>query len=128
MAAKPSAKVRRLLADLPAFRSLACAFDAGAEEMGDVADRLGRLAALRAQIETYEAKLKEVVIENGEAAIEGRTFRTTLSVYEESRLDTKRIREEMDARWLKRFSLEPKTIRKVTTRARIGTGLGEEAA
>lgn len=122
------AKVRKLLAGLPAFRSLSLAFEAGCEDVGSLADRLGRLAAVRAEIEGYEKRLKEVVIENGEAAIEGRLFRSTLSVYEETRLDTKAIRAKMKPAWLKRFSLAPQTISKVITKARIGAGLEEPVA
>lgn len=119
------AKINKLLAGLPAFRSLTLAFEAGCEDVGSVADRLGRLAAVRAEIEGYEEKLKEIVIENGEKAVEGRLFRSTLSIYDQTRLDTKLIREKMKPAWLKRFSLPTQTITKVLTKARIGAALEE---
>ncbi|HLJ18902.1 MAG TPA: hypothetical protein VKU84_01825, partial [Stellaceae bacterium] len=65
---------------------------------------------------------------SGEAVHEGRLFRVTLSTFEESRLNTPLIRQKMKPGWLKRFSLAPRTINKVSVKARIGVGLEEAGA
>jgi hypothetical protein len=126
--AKPNAATRKLLEALPAFRSLALAFDAGCADVGAAADRLGRLAAVRAELEQYESQLKEVVIENGELAVEGRLYRATVSTYEQKKLDLAAIRADMTKAWLKKYSLPPVPVTQVRVKARIGAGLGEPVA
>lgn len=127
---KPTARTRKLLEDLPAFRSLALAFDAGAEDLAAIADRLGRVAAVRAELQVFEDLLKDVIKENGEAAVEGRLYRVTLSTFAQERLDAKGIKEAKKppavARWLARF-YRSATVTKVAVHARLGTGLGEPA-
>jgi hypothetical protein len=128
--AKPSARVRKLLQDLPAFRSMALWYEAGAEDVGAVADRLGRVAAVRAELQVFEDLLRDVIKENGEAAVEGLGYRVTLATYEQERLDTKAIKEAKKppvvARWLGRF-YRTKVVTSVSVKARLGTGLGEPA-
>lgn len=127
----PNAKVRKLLADLPAFRSLSLEYSAGAETVEELADRLGRVAAVRAELVVYEDALKDVIRENGDAAVEGRLFRATLSSYEQTRLDAKGIREAKQPptvkRWLNRFWITT-PVTKVAVHARLGAGLEEKAA
>jgi hypothetical protein len=85
---KPSASTRRLLEELPAFKSLSLEFGSGAEDVGTIVDRLGRAAAARAVLEGYEKQLREIIVEHGAAATEGRLFRATLSTFDQTRLDT----------------------------------------
>ncbi len=126
-----NAKVRKLLADLPAFRSLSLEYSPGADNVAELADRLGRVAAVRAELVAYEDALKEVIREHGAAAIEGRLFRATLSSYEQTRLDTKGIREAKQPpvvkRWLNRFWITSAVIA-VKVHPRLGIGLEEKAA
>jgi hypothetical protein len=121
-----SKPLRKLLLELPAFRTPAVGFDAGADDVGSIADRLGRVAAVRAELEGYEETLKAIVRENGETAIEGRLFRATLSTYEQDRLDTKAIRDAMKPAWLKKHTIT-QTITKVSVKARTGIGLDQPA-
>lgn len=125
--AKPSAAVKKLLADLPSFRAPSLELTAGCPDIGALADRLGRVAAVRAELEAYEDSLKEIVRENGDSAIEGRLFRATLSVYDENRLDTKAIRADMKPKWLAKYTVT-KSVSKVSVKARMGIGLGEPVA
>jgi hypothetical protein len=125
--AKPSAVVKKLLADLPPFRAPTLEFAKGCDDVGSLADRLGRVAAVRASLEVYEESLKEIVRENAETAIEGRLFRATLSIYDENRLDTKAIRADMTPKWLKKYTVT-KSVKKVGVKARMGVGLGEPVA
>jgi hypothetical protein len=122
--AKPSAAVKKLLAGLPDFRVPSLAFDEGCDTVDALADRLGRVAAVRAELEGYEEKLKEVVRENGETAIEGRLFRATLSIYDQSRLNTDAIRAAMKPAWVAKYTVT-KSVAKVSVKARLGIGLGE---
>src|SRR5260370_40037045 len=119
--------VPRLLRALPAFRALAIDYDKGAADLGTAIDRLGRISAARAELEIYEDELKHIVITNGEKAAEGRLFRATLSIYEQERLDTKRIRADMGEAWVSKYLAPKKTITKVAVHARSGLGLDTPA-
>jgi hypothetical protein len=125
--AKPSAVVKKQLAALPEFRVPSLAFDEGCADVGSLADRLGRVQAVRAELEGYEKRLKEIVRENGETAIEGRLFRATLSIYDENRLNTDAIRADMTPKWIAKYTVT-KSIMKVGVKARLGSGLGEPVA
>jgi len=93
-----------LMKGLPAFERGAVSFAKGApkepEPFGAIADRLGKIAALKAELARYEETLKEVIIELGDEAVEGKLFRATLSVFDQTKLDTAMIREEMDEAWI----------------------------
>ncbi len=68
---------------LPPFSS-AVEFAGGAESFGAIVDRLGRIAGLKAELASYEAKLKAVLLELGENAIDGEElFRATVSTFEQ---------------------------------------------
>jgi hypothetical protein len=115
-------KSTKHLAAIPAFRSTRLEFDAGADSIGIAVDRLGRVKAAIAGLEVYEKALKEAVIAHGEAAVEGTTFRATVSIAEQLRLDTKAIRVEMGDDWCGRFE-KPSIITTVRVAARTGVDL-----
>lgn len=117
--------VKKLLAELPAFRGRVLELEAGAPDVGAIADRLGRVAAIKAELETYEKALKAIVIENGEPAVEGKLFRAVLSTFEQERLDSKAIKATMDAKWLKKFTVSAEVT---TVRVHARTGALIEAA
>lgn len=130
--AKPSASTRRLLEALPAWRGTpVLAFEAGAGTVGEVVDRLGVLASLKSEIEVYSEALRAVIVDNAEAASEGKWYRATLSQYETERYDTKRMKAAKKspaiARWLAKF-VTTSSVTKVAVKARMGIGLGEPVA
>jgi hypothetical protein len=113
------AEVTTLLAALPAFKSRNIEFEPACPDVGSIADRLGRLAALKAEVAEYEDRLKAIVIEHGEDAVEGKLFRATLSIFEQTRLDSEKIRAEMKPQWLDKYSKTSK-VTKVAIHARKG--------
>lgn len=108
-----------LMKGLPKLALDALAFKAGAKEFGEIADRLGRIAAMKAELKTYEEGLKDVLIELGEDAVEGELFRATVSSFPQTKLDTDAIRAEMDEDWIAAHSMTQR-ITQVRTKARTG--------
>jgi hypothetical protein len=108
---------------LPAFRCSALEFAAGVADnenrLGAVADRLGKIAAKKAELVAYEDKLKAVIIDAGEDAVEGKIFRATLSIFDQVRLDTAAIREEFDEKTIAKYELVQK-VKQVRVKARTG--------
>lgn len=84
----------------------------------NVVDRLGDIKAQIAELKAVEANLINLLINSGEGAVEGSTFRATVStVAERSSLDAKaaeaKLRElGVDGRW---FSKNQKTTKGYTT-------------
>ena len=85
---------------------------------GSVVDRLGDIKAQIAELKAIEANLIGVLTNGGEGAVEGTTFRATVStIAERSSLDAKaaeaKLRElGVDGRW---FSKNQKTTKGYTT-------------
>jgi hypothetical protein len=113
------AEADHLMDALPAFSRGAVSFAPGADGVGTVADRLGKIAALKAELAGYEEKLKEVIIELGDEAVEGKLFRATLSIFDQTKLDTAAIRCAMDAAWIDKHSTTSR-ITQVRVKARTG--------
>ncbi len=121
---KVLAKIRRMLEALPPFRSVTLAFEAGAEDLGSVIDRLGRIKAIKAALKSYEDALNAVIIEHGEKAVEGKLFRAVLIPAGESDgLDIKRIRAEMPEAWLTKYTQTNQRGAQVRIFARSGLNL-----
>jgi hypothetical protein len=121
--AQRHAEAETLMNELPALKRGAFEFPAGVAEndnrIGAVADRLGRVAAFIAELEDYEKRLKGIIIAHGEDAVEGKLFRATLSIFDQSRLDTKAVKEEMGEAWVAKRSKASK-VTKVVSNARKG--------
>lgn len=85
---------------------------------GQIADRLGDIKAQIAELKAIEANLIGILVNGGEGAVEGNTFRATVStVAERSSLDAKaaeaKLRElGVDGRW---FSKNQKVAKGYTT-------------
>ena len=121
--AQRHAEAEELMNELPAFSRSAVSFGAGVAEndnrLGAVADRLGKIAALKAELAVYEDRLKDVLIASGEDAVEGRIFRATVSRFDQVRLDTKRLREEQP-KLAEKYEMAPQRIEQVRVKARTG--------
>lgn len=115
------AALKKMLADLPAFRLDMPRVAAGAPDVVEVVDRLGRLKALKAEIGKYEDALKDVVLATGEKEIEGRLFRAVVSggTMGET-LDIDGIRAEMSESWIKDHSIRKRSSLRVLVNARKG--------
>ena len=107
------------MAALPAFAQRRISFAKAAVNFGELADRLGKLAAVRAELAAYEQKIKDVLIELDEDAVEGDMFRATVSEFSQTRLNTEAIRADMDEKWLDKYSTTSK-VTQVRVKARTG--------
>lgn len=117
-----SAGLRRALEKLPALRAPGVTFEKGAAEMGAVADRLGRVKAAIAVLEEYEQKLNDLCIASGRHEVEGRLFRAVVSHSVVTQLRADRIRRDMPAGWLKKYTRKT-AITRVLVNARKGIAL-----
>jgi hypothetical protein len=116
-------EAEELMNALPAFGRGAVSFAAGIAEndnrLGAIADRIGKVAALQAELAVYGDKLKDVLVTSGEDAVEGKLFRATISRYDQNRLDTKRLREEQP-KLAEKYALPPTPVTQVRVKARTG--------
>ena len=128
-ARKSAPDVKALLAALPVMRFPALEFEAGADDVGAVVDRLGRIAALKGEVKRYEEGLKKIVIDNGEPIVEGKLFRAVITGGGlKEGLDIEAIREDMDEKWLTKYTVRSRTSKSVRVNARKGTDAQQAAA
>jgi hypothetical protein len=125
--AKKTSRLKKLLSELPDFCAPSVSFEAGADDITAVPDRLGRLARIRSVIEIYEKKLRAAIVENGEFAVEGRDFRATLIDTQRTLLDTAAIRAELGDEWCQRYD-RVSEYQQVRVAARTGERLNEPLA
>ena len=72
--------------------------------LAEKVDRLGELKNARAKIEKEEKELKNFILETGKTEIMGSIFKCKISEVVSNRLDTGKIKAEMDALWIAEFS------------------------
>jgi hypothetical protein len=119
-----SRKTSKLIAALPAFRSIRIDFEAGVEGIGVVVDRLGKVKAAIASLVVYKDALEAILIENGATPVEGQLFRAVVVPGGEGvRLDTKAIRAKKGDKWCAEFEVPTERSPSVRVTARTGVDL-----
>ncbi len=66
-------------------------------KLANIVDDLGRLKAEIADLEVRKGELEDVLVESGEAEIDGRLFRATVSIYDRATVAWKKIAKKLKA-------------------------------